>query len=123
MLGMDDFSYNEFIWPEYRDWNCDTLQIGDAIWLYHPDSTMPKHKAIYFWNNFFISKSGLNILAVTTLEQMHLTYETSIVILNRFFWDTDTYKKMKAETEEILKTHPERDRLQQVFSYLENGIN
>jgi hypothetical protein len=19
MLGMDDFSYNEFIWPEYRD--------------------------------------------------------------------------------------------------------
>ncbi len=121
MLGMDRFSYSEFIWPESRDWNYDTLQIWDAIWLYDSDSIIPKHKAIYFWNHFFISKYGLSVLTVATLEQMHLTYGTNAVTLNRFFWDTDTYKKMKEQTKEILKTHPDRDRLNQIFSCFENG--
>jgi hypothetical protein len=122
MLWIDYTMYDEIIWLEDRDWNYDTLHIWDSIWLYSTESHVPKHKAIYFWNNLFIAKSKESVLLVSTLDQMHLMYWTNGIRLNRYYRDTNAYKEMQEETIEILKTHPERKRLEQIFSYLGNWV-
>ena len=47
---------------------------------------------------------------------MHDIYKTRVMTLNRYFRDTKSYEKMKQDRVEMLKNHPERERLEKVFA-------
>lgn len=111
----DRTTYHEIVRLDERDWSYENINIWDAIALYMKTSIKPIHKAIYLWNELFISKLGKNILGVTTLQQLHQIYETDEVALKRLFWDSNAYKKQKEETAEILKNHPDRERLEKMY--------
>lgn len=113
---VDITTYHEIVRLDERDWNYDNIRIGDSIALYMSSSVKPIHKAIYLWNQLFISKLGQSIIGVTTLEQLHNIYETNEVALKRLFWESNAYQQQKEETKERLKNHPDRERLEKVFA-------
>lgn len=116
MLWTDSVSYHELIWPESRDWNLNTLVIGDCISLLKSKDDKSKHKAVYLWKGLFISKFGKLNIWISTLEQMHDIYKTRVMTLNRYFRDTKSYAQMKLDRAEMLKNHPDRERLEKVFA-------
>ena len=123
MLGVDSTTYNEIYRDEKIVDACEELSVWDSIVLTNK-SWEDLHAAVYLWEDLFISKLWESILSISSLESLHALYETCNVIQKKLFRETKAYEDMKQETERILETHLDRERLKKVFEDVRtNGIS